>query len=75
MAAEAEALLAGTGWLPEPLRTPDADGRARYASDQSGDETRRSHDRRRTAAKRTWVIDDPSATMSRPMKCHAIAAE
>jgi len=25
MAREAERLLAGTGWLPEPLRTPDAD--------------------------------------------------
>jgi len=26
MATEAEALLAATGWLPEPLRTPKADG-------------------------------------------------
>ena len=29
MAAEAETLLADTGWLPEPLRTPGATFRAR----------------------------------------------
>ena len=29
MAKEAERLLDGTGWLPEPLRTPEADVRGR----------------------------------------------
>ena len=35
MAGEAEVLLAGTGWLPEPLRTPVVDSDAAAAVDQS----------------------------------------
>ena len=38
MASQAEALLAGTGWLPEPLRTAHAEA-GETSSDQSGDES------------------------------------
>lgn len=39
MAAEAETLLAGTGWLPEPLRTPGCDqAETRNAAKIGGDE-------------------------------------
>ena len=40
MAQEAERLLAGTGWLPEPLRTPglpDAAGAVAPTNDADGD--------------------------------------
>jgi len=42
MATEAETLLAGTGWLPEPLRTPGrapAEASATVHADAAGDET------------------------------------
>lgn len=38
MASQAEALLAETGWLPEPLRTAHAEA-SETSSDQSGDES------------------------------------
>ncbi|HEY1780444.1 MAG TPA: ParB/RepB/Spo0J family partition protein [Roseiarcus sp.] len=38
MAKEAERLLDGTGWLPEPLRTADATGLDTSDADASGDE-------------------------------------
>jgi ParB family chromosome partitioning protein len=42
MASEAETLLAGTGWLPEPLRTPGralAEASVTVHADAAGDET------------------------------------
>jgi ParB family chromosome partitioning protein len=67
MAREAERLLAGTGWVPEPLRTPDAQS-AEVESESS------------TAALPAFLADgeddkagDPTA--SDPEKPHAIAAE
>ncbi len=44
MATEAEALLAGSGWLPEPLRTP---GRASASLESPEDDERRPTIRRR----------------------------
>ena len=38
MAKEAERLLDGTGWLPEPLRTAEAAGTASIAADADGDD-------------------------------------
>jgi ParB family chromosome partitioning protein len=38
MAKEAERLLDGTGWLPEPLRTPEAEGAGAADADVHGDE-------------------------------------
>ncbi|AGK59803.1 ParB domain-containing protein nuclease [Hyphomicrobium denitrificans 1NES1] len=38
MAKEAERLLDGTGWLPEPLRTPEAEGADTTDADAGGDE-------------------------------------
>ena len=37
MATEAETLLDGTGWLPEPLRTPGNDQAKTRNAAQSGD--------------------------------------
>ena len=38
MASEAERLLAGSGWLPEPLRTPENDTAMLAATDTGGAE-------------------------------------
>ena len=38
MAKEAERLLDGTGWLPEPLRTAEAAATASIAADADGDD-------------------------------------
>jgi ParB family chromosome partitioning protein len=35
MAKEAERLLAGCGWLPEPLRPPEADAGSQSVADDS----------------------------------------
>src|SRR5207244_10788633 len=40
MAKEAERLLDGTGWLPEPLRTQDAAATDAIDGDPAGDEDR-----------------------------------
>ena len=58
MAEQAETLLAGSGWLPEPLRTPGRDVPNAVESDaidlRKPAPTRRAQKRRRTAAKRPW---------------------
>ena len=67
MAAEAEALLAGSGWLPEPLRTP---GRTLFAVTMSaGDEP--------AAIDGEQVVDDAAdqAEEEQVVEYHAIAAE
>ena len=60
MAAEAETLLADTGWLPEPLRTPDASRwrRADVGSATRAKRPRRQSERRNCHGRRRW----PSST-------------
>ena len=66
MAKEAERLLAGTGWVPEPLRTPDA-----QPAEVEGDSG--------AEALPAFLADgeedagDPTAT--EPEEPHAVAAE
>ena len=60
MATEAETLLAGTGWLPEPLRTP---GGRRPKAKRSPSSTRR----RRTMVKRPRATAMNSPTQTKPM--------
>jgi ParB family chromosome partitioning protein len=67
MAREAERLLAGTGWVPEPLRTPDAPS-AEVESESSAD------------ALPAFLADGEDdkagdATASDPEEPHAVAAE
>jgi ParB family transcriptional regulator, chromosome partitioning protein len=67
MAREAERLLAGTGWVPEPLRTPDA---------SSGEVESESS----TEALPAFLADGEDdkagdATASDPEEPHAVAAE
>jgi ParB family transcriptional regulator, chromosome partitioning protein len=80
MAAEAETLLAGSGWLPEPLRTPgrdvpnavatDAIGGAEADADATGEEM--TADGGETA-----VVEDEEAAEddSVALEAHATAAE
>ena len=72
MAQEAERLLAGTGWLPEPLRTPGSPEAAAVAPAASDDEAESTADRDEDAitALPAFLIDadDPAVPQ-------AIAAE
>jgi len=67
MATEAEALLAGTGWLPEPLRTPGNDHAKTRNAAESGD----------TAASETLIVDNEtsSATDESNGEPRSVAAE
>jgi ParB family chromosome partitioning protein len=67
MAREAERLLAGSGWVPEPLRTPDAQS-AEVEAD-SGAETLPAF----LADGEDNEAGDPTA--SDPQEAHAVAAE
>ena len=71
MAEKAQVLLAGSGWLPEPLRTP---GRAVSSSAQSGgDEPEPTSE----PAGETPMVEDEDPTEAEPVVIapHAIAAE
>ena len=70
MAEKAEGLLAGSGWLPEPLRTP---GRpiacARANRDLAGDDRRRHQPRRWWSAATAWnsfAIMPPTSSSATP---------
>jgi ParB family chromosome partitioning protein len=67
MAREAERLLAGAGWVPEPLRTPDA--QSVVVDSESGAETLPAF----LADGEDDKADD--ATASDPEEPHAVAAE
>jgi ParB family chromosome partitioning protein len=67
MAREAERLLAGTGWVPEPLRTPDA--QPVEVDSESGAETLPAF----LADGEDDKAGDP--TPSDPEEAHAVAAE
>ena len=62
MAKEAERLLAGCGWLPEPLRMPEAEA-----------EANRARSRRRGLP--AFLADDEADDPPSPEPLHAIAAE
>ena len=71
MAAEAEVLLAGTGWLPEPLRTP---GRTLFAPAPAADLDVATAGEQSAANDHKQAVDavDEQAEDAEP---HAIAAE
>ena len=69
MAKEAERLLAGTGWLPELLRTPaaaEADGASQPKEDDVDGQT---------AALPAFLVRTNSQTDQVDLEGHAIAAE
>jgi ParB family chromosome partitioning protein len=65
MAKEAERLLGGAGWLPEPLRTPDA--RSAEVEGEAGTET--------LPAFLADGEDEAGDPASDPEEPHAVAAE
>jgi ParB family transcriptional regulator, chromosome partitioning protein len=64
MAKEAERLLAGCGWLPEPLRMSEAEAEAQIMAANDGGE-----------ALPAFLADDAAETSVSPEPLHAIAAE
>jgi len=76
MAAEAERLLAGSGWLPEPLRTakPSVPAEAKTLEAEASDSTVVET----AAAGQTTAIDAEAGqtdSSDRPDAPHALAAE
>jgi ParB family chromosome partitioning protein len=76
MATEAEGLLAGTGWLPEPLRTPGTYQPA-AATDETGDDAATTVEEAADAANETAIGDDATEDDTQPSaeEVDAIAAE
>ena len=68
MAKEAERLLAGQGWLPEPLRTPDAE-----TEPETQAETAPANDD--GEALPAFLAEDAAQDPPSPEPLHAIAAE
>ena len=71
MKAEAEVLLAGTGWLPEPLRTP---GRTLFAVTPV-EEADVTHTGEQSAANDREQAVDVIGEQAEDVEPHAIAAE
>ena len=62
MAKEAERLLAGCGWLPEPLRPPEAEAKDAAATDDG-------------EALPAFLAEDEADDLPSPEPLYAIAAE
>jgi ParB family chromosome partitioning protein len=71
MAKEAERLLAGTGWLPEPLRTSDAQGTEIDGESEAGAESLPAF----LADNEEDGADDPMPSDLDEDQSHAVAAE
>jgi len=76
MAAEAEGLLAGTSWLPEPLRTPGT-YQPEAALDESSDEAAAMVEETATPADESAIGDDAAEDDTQPSaeQADALAAE
>ena len=75
MASQAEALLADTGWLPEPLRTAHAEA-SETSSDQSGDESSGIAQSAKDGGETDMGEDEPVGDNEpAEAEAHAIAAE
>jgi ParB family transcriptional regulator, chromosome partitioning protein len=66
MAKEAERLLAGCGWLPEPLRMPDAETETQAETAPANDDAE---------ALPAFLAEDAAQDPPSPEPLHAIAAE
>ena len=71
MAKEAERLLGGTGWLPEPLRTPDVQVAEADGEGEAGATTLPAF----LADGEDDGAGDPTASDSEKPEPHAVAAE
>ena len=70
MAREAERLLAGTRWVPEPLRTPDVQPVETADEGEVGGKTcRRSWPKAATTARPRRISRNRSGSPKRPSKC------
>jgi ParB family transcriptional regulator, chromosome partitioning protein len=72
MAKEAERLLAGSGWLPEPLRMSDAEAEADTQPANPGSSPGQAYDGEALPA---FLADDAADAPASPEPLHVIAAE
>ena len=72
MAKEAERLLAGCGWLPEPLRMSEAEAEAQTTPANPGSSPGQAYDGEALPA---FLAEDAAQDPPSPEPLHAIAAE